>query len=226
MKKFLLMLLIVASATTYAQDVLKTCQVRSKCLLYLEPSSDSESIKLKKGESVDVMALEGMYYKVSHNGSIGYVLDVYIYDPELAEILKQKEAEKAAIKLAEEKEKELAKEAAARELKEQRAKEERQRKLAQAEADSIRAAEWAERQLERKKYLTTVYGKEKAQLIIEGKVHVGMTKNEALESWGTPSDINKTTTAYGVREQWVYRGRNYARKYLYFDNGVLKTIQE
>lgn len=54
-------------------------------------------------------------------------------------------------------------------------------------------------------------------------VYIGMTKEEVLvEGWGKPKDINKTTTAYGIREQWVY----YDYKYLYFEDGILTTIQD
>lgn len=52
---------------------------------------------------------------------------------------------------------------------------------------------------------------------------IGMTKTEVENStWGKPSKINKTTTAYGIHEQWVYSNG----KYLYFDNGKLTSIQE
>lgn len=51
---------------------------------------------------------------------------------------------------------------------------------------------------------------------------IGMTKSEAENStWGMPNKINKTTTAYGTREQWVYGNG----KYLYFENGILTSIQ-
>lgn len=57
----------------------------------------------------------------------------------------------------------------------------------------------------------------------EKKIAIGMTKQEViqLKDWGRPMSINKTTTASGINEQWVYGSR-----YLYFDNGVLTTIQE
>lgn len=43
----------------------------------------------------------------------------------------------------------------------------------------------------------------KAKKKTEG-VLIGMTIEDALESsWSTPKTINKTTNAYGVREQWV-----------------------
>ena len=51
---------------------------------------------------------------------------------------------------------------------------------------------------------------------------IGMTKEEARKStWGEPQKINTTTTRYGVHEQWVYSGN----RYLYFDNGILTSIQ-
>jgi hypothetical protein len=52
-------------------------------------------------------------------------------------------------------------------------------------------------------------------------VSVGMTQDEAIaSSWGKPRKVNRTTTSYGVREQWVYDGG-----YLYFKDGVLTSIQ-
>lgn len=53
-------------------------------------------------------------------------------------------------------------------------------------------------------------------------VSVGMSKEQVLESsWGKPQSVNTTTTAHGVREQWVYGNRNY----LYFTDGTLTSIQ-
>lgn len=52
---------------------------------------------------------------------------------------------------------------------------------------------------------------------------IGMTRGEAQKStWGKPIDINKTTTKYGTHEQWVYDGY----KYLYFEDGILTSIQD
>jgi hypothetical protein len=56
----------------------------------------------------------------------------------------------------------------------------------------------------------------------KGGVRIGMSKKQVLNSsWGEPSDINRTITKAGTREQWVYDG-----SYLYFDNGVLTAIQD
>lgn len=63
---------------------------------------------------------------------------------------------------------------------------------------------------------------------IEPKVppSIGMTEAQVLAStWGEPSDINRTTTRYGVWEQWVYR-TGAKTKYIYLDNGIVTAIQE
>lgn len=55
-----------------------------------------------------------------------------------------------------------------------------------------------------------------------GGVRVGMTAKQVLGSnWGRPESVNRTTGSYGTHEQWVYGGRNY----LYFENGILRSIQ-
>ncbi|ANS76340.1 hypothetical protein AWM70_18630 [Paenibacillus yonginensis] len=52
---------------------------------------------------------------------------------------------------------------------------------------------------------------------------IGMTKEKVEESrWGEPAKINKTTTEYGVHEQWVYGGG----RYVYFEDGIVTSIQE
>lgn len=61
----------------------------------------------------------------------------------------------------------------------------------------------------------------KAISVKEG-ARIGMTTDEALAStWGRPNEVNRTTTAFGIGEQWVYGGGNY----LYFRNGKLESIQ-
>lgn len=56
------------------------------------------------------------------------------------------------------------------------------------------------------------------------KAEIGMTKAEvvAFTKYIQPKDINKTTTQYSVREQYCYSSKNY----LYFEDGILTTIQE
>lgn len=54
-------------------------------------------------------------------------------------------------------------------------------------------------------------------------VRVGMTQEQVINgsNWGRPLRINKTTSVYDVREQWVYGDGNY----LYFENGILTSVQ-
>lgn len=59
-------------------------------------------------------------------------------------------------------------------------------------------------------------------LIRQGKIRIGMSKDACTLSWGEPDDINTSRGSWGVHEQWVYP-RN---KYVYFENGRLSAIQE
>lgn len=71
------------------------------------------------------------------------------------------------------------------------------------------------------KRLCEVLAAEKKRKRSEG-VRVGMSMQDVLDSsWGRPESVNRTTSAHGTREQWVCGGRNY----LYFEDGVLTTIQ-
>lgn len=179
-------ILILINILSYGQDIIKTCQVRMNCTLGNQPLPGTGSIKIEKGDSVDVIGIDGGYYKVNYKGTIGYLNDLFIYDPELIKLIKQKKA----------------------------------LELAQQESSMSRNRE------ERKDYLIKEYGEKWALYIINKKVCIGMNKAAVIESWREPDDINKTTTAHGVNEQWVYEGENYKNKYLYFDDGVLTTIQE
>lgn len=93
-------------------------------------------------------------------------------------------------------------------------------KDAKAKADAKRRA--SEKATERKKKLIEKYGESIANDILKSYVRIGWTKEMCRESWGAPKDINRTIGSYGVHEQWVYGGGNY----LYFENGILTTIQD
>lgn len=75
-------------------------------------------------------------------------------------------------------------------------------------------------------FIYTIYAYQKSpdiNIIELKKPKIGMTKNEVLNStWGKPEDINKTTTKYGIREQWCYSGY----KYIYFEDGIVTSIQD
>jgi hypothetical protein len=49
-----------------------------------------------------------------------------------------------------------------------------------------------------------------------------MSQQEVLDSnWGKPLHVNRTVRASGTSEQWVYG----IGRYLYFENGLLTTVQ-
>lgn len=72
----------------------------------------------------------------------------------------------------------------------------------------------------RKAELAKKYGVSNANLIIDGKVRIGMTKAMCRESWGQPDDVNTSIGSWGTHEQWVY-----GSSYLYFEGNKLTAIQ-
>ena len=66
-----------------------------------------------------------------------------------------------------------------------------------------------------------MWGSELGNVIANGRVRVGMTQEMCRAAWGEPTSVNRTTTGRSTTEQWVYDYGNY----LYFENGVLTTIQ-
>lgn len=70
--------------------------------------------------------------------------------------------------------------------------------------------------------LTERYGQADAERIAQGVVWIGMTHEQLRESWGSPRDVNTTTTAAGKSEQWVYGDS----QYVYLENGRVTAIQQ
>ena len=52
-----------------------------------------------------------------------------------------------------------------------------------------------------------------------------MTEEMLIDSWGEPTDINKTITAYSVSKQYVYN-HGYDSQYIYFDDGKCTSISD
>lgn len=73
-----------------------------------------------------------------------------------------------------------------------------------------------------KKYVEDHSTEKVKKLVEEGKIALGMNKQEVIASIGRPNDINKTVGIWGVHEQWIYGDR----RYLYFENGILTAWQE
>lgn len=66
------------------------------------------------------------------------------------------------------------------------------------------------------------YGKNKGKLIADGKVWVSISFEMARDSWGEPTDIQKTTVSSGTTEKWIYPDN----RYLYFKNGRLDSWKD
>jgi hypothetical protein len=63
--------------------------------------------------------------------------------------------------------------------------------------------------------------KEEVTLALNDKIKMGMNRCALLASWGLPNHVNKTVTAGGVNEQFVYSGR----EYVYITNGKVSGWQ-
>ena len=58
-------------------------------------------------------------------------------------------------------------------------------------------------------------------LVIGQELRIGMDEAMVRAAWGSPRDVNRTITARGTREQWVYGDG----RYVYFDDGIVTVIQ-
>lgn len=63
--------------------------------------------------------------------------------------------------------------------------------------------------------------------IANRKIWIGMERIELVYSWGSPRNINRTTTANGTREQWIYGSPLYGNgSYVYLDGDTVTSIQD
>ena len=62
--------------------------------------------------------------------------------------------------------------------------------------------------------------------VLAHDVRMGMGSMEVMCALGTPADINRTRSANGTSEQWVYRSADHGSRYIYFRNGSVTTIQD
>ncbi len=58
------------------------------------------------------------------------------------------------------------------------------------------------------------------------RVLIGMTEQQVKFALGTPDHINRTKTARGEQEQWVYEVRGIPKRYIYVTGGKVSAIQE
>lgn len=55
------------------------------------------------------------------------------------------------------------------------------------------------------------------------QISIGMPEAAVLCSWGSPDDVNTSTSAYGTRKQLVYRRGSSSRQYVYTVNGIVES---
>jgi len=81
-------------------------------------------------------------------------------------------------------------------------------------------------EIKRRKLIRSKY----QSAVDSGDAKIGMSPIEAVCAWSNPTRINKTTTANGVMEQWVFEyGGAVGRptfNFLYFRDGYVVSIQE
>lgn len=63
-----------------------------------------------------------------------------------------------------------------------------------------------------------------SQLIREKKVAIGMSPDQVKRSWGSPCRVNRTISAHGNTEQWVYCYDNNRSDYVHFRDGEVSSI--
>lgn len=64
------------------------------------------------------------------------------------------------------------------------------------------------------------------QLVVQKRIRIGMTETGLLCSWGTPVEINRDVSAYGVSKQFVYSAGEYDEIYVYVENGIIDGWQD
>jgi hypothetical protein len=86
--------------------------------------------------------------------------------------------------------------------------------------DSVAALNAAYESRRRNKIQASGYSNVVKARLLAKKISIGMTAAQVRLAWGAPEEINRTTTAYGVHEQWVY-----GDSYVYLDNGIVTAFQ-
>ena len=95
---------------------------------------------------------------------------------------------------------------------------------AKAAAERARVAKRAAAEKGRREAQLRAQWPQHADRILQRKAWIGMTAEMLRASWGRPQEVNRTITAAGTREQWVYGGA--CKPCVYLDDGVVTSIQD
>jgi hypothetical protein len=165
------------------------------------------SILFDEEKEVVILDYSDLYFGVCSGGICGYMSEIWVKkSPEIENFISAKNFEKEELKR----------------LESERVLRQKSRAI-QAEKAKFLELEQAEKAkfLELEKTYIKKYGEKNYSKMKQGYYWIGMNKEMATISIGTPNKVNRTVGAWGVKEQWVYN-----TIYLYFENGVLTSYQD
>ena len=197
---------------------MKTLALSILCLVSVALADDFKTIDGKEYKNVTVSRVEPDGIVITFSGGI-----VKIPFTELSEEYQKRfgynpEAAKEFAANVEQQQRDLY---AQKQAEKEKAEEERARiaQLNQADLDLAKARREAEASKKRAEQI-------KREAFDKHRVWIGMSAEECIQSCSYPLQINKTVTAKGVQEQWVYPAAEEGKQtYLYFENGILTTMQ-
>lgn len=187
---------------SFDENKTKVVYSSGNVIFYTDTDMKNKNLELPRNVKVGVLEDLGNRYKILYNSEVGYAYKYGFISEEA--YLESEQSRKEKLKAEEE-----AIIKRRKEIEEENNRREQARlKREQEERDRL-------------PNMIKKYGAEKGKIIAECKVRIGFTSEMCIDAWGKPSSINRTTSSYSVREQWVYGNRSY----LYFNNGILETIQ-
>jgi len=66
---------------------------------------------------------------------------------------------------------------------------------------------------------------ETQDLILAGKVEIGMTTHMVFYAWGRPNTVNESLNVDDQKEEWIYKRPDGKTLHLYFQDEILKTLK-
>jgi hypothetical protein len=77
--------------------------------------------------------------------------------------------------------------------------------------------------LSRRRWLIQKYGRELGLKILSKAVWQGMTREQLVDSWGNPVDVDHTVYKTKTKETWKYNqtGKNRYKDRIYLEDGIV-----
>jgi len=63
------------------------------------------------------------------------------------------------------------------------------------------------------------------ELILAGKVEIGMTTHMVFYAWGRPDAVNESLNLDDQKQEWIYKRIGGKTRHLYFEDDILKTLK-